>query len=115
MSQNTANWIRDGQSRGASTSNDILRGVNERLSRAEVICRESEVIATDTLDELAHQRETITNTRERLSGANQDLTSTNNALRSIHRRLATNRLLLGIIILMELVIIGCQLYLKFVK
>lgn len=114
MSRDSRDWARAGQAK-ASTSNDILRNVNESVTRAEVICRESEVIATDTLDELAHQRETLTNTRERLSGTNVDLTSTNNALKSIHRRLATNKMLLGIVILMELVIIGCQLYLKFVK
>lgn len=100
----------------ANPSNiDILVGVNERLNRAEVIARESEVIATDTLDELAHQRETLTRTRDRLTDANVELNTTNSALKSIHRRLASNKILLAAIILMELIIIGCQLYLKFFK
>lgn len=84
-----------------------------RYHRIEEVCRESEAIATETLDELAHQRETLTNTRERLSGTNTDLNSTNNALKSIHRRLATNKFLLAAIILMEIIVIGCQIYLKF--
>lgn len=97
------------------TSQDVYQGINDRVNRAEGICRESEVIATDTLDELAHQRETLTRTRGRITDANVELNSTNKALKSIHRRLASNKLLLCAIILMELVIIGCQLYLKFVK
>lgn len=94
---------------------DLLLGVNERVSRAEAIARESEVIATDTLDELANQRETLTRTRDRLTDANLELNTTNSALKSIHRRLASNKFLLATIILMELIIIGCQLYLKFFK
>lgn len=96
-------------------SNDILRGMNERINRSEGICRESEVIATDTLGELANQRETLTRTRDQLIDANRDLSNTNSTLKSIHRRLASNKLLLIVIILMELVIIGCQVYLKFIK
>lgn len=97
------------------TSNDILRGMNERVNRAEVICRESEVIGTDTLGELATQRETLARTREQLIDTNRELTTTNKTLKSIHRRLASNKLLLAVIIFMELIIIGCQLYLKFIK
>ena len=97
------------------SSTDIIRGINSRVYRAEAICRESETIATDTLDELAHQQEALTRTRERLADTNRELITTNSTLKSIHRRLATNKLLLGAIILMELIIIGCQLYLKFVK
>lgn len=97
------------------SNRDILFGVNERINRAEVIARESEVIATDTLDELANQRETLTRTRNRLTDANTELNTTNSALKSIHRRLASNKILLAAIILMELIIIGCQLYLKFFK
>lgn len=94
---------------------DIIRGMNERLGRAEMISKESEDIATGTLDELANQRETLTRTRDRVTDTNRDLESTNKALKSIYRRVATNKLLLGVIILMELVIIGCQLYIKFRK
>lgn len=98
-----------------SAGNDILRGMNERVNRAEGICRESEIIATDTLGELANQRETLARTRDHLNDANRELGQTNSSLKSIHRRLLANKLLLIVIILMELVIIGCQVYLKFFK
>ena len=107
--------ISDRHISAASTSHSIYRGINERVDRAEGICRESEAIATNTLDELANQRESLTRTRDRLTDTNVELNTTNKALKSIHRRLATNKLLLGVIIFMELVIIGCQLYLKFIK
>lgn len=96
-----------------SSRNNILRDVNERVNRAEVICRESEGIATDTLGELSQQRESLARTRDRLTDANRELDSTNKNLKRIHLRLATNKLLLCSIILMEVVIIGLQLYLKF--
>lgn len=115
MSLRDANSLNTNSLPNISSGNDILRRINERVSRAEVIGRESEVIATDSLEELVNQRETIIKTRDRLNDANQELNSTNKTLKSIHRRLASNKLLLVIIILMELVTIGCQLYLKFFK
>lgn len=105
----------DTQTAAGPSGRDIIRGMNERVDRVHVICKESEAIATDTLDELAVQREALTRTRNRLTDANRELDTTNRNLKSIHRRLASNKLLLGAIILMELIIIGCQLYLKFFK
>lgn len=97
------------------TGNDILRRTNERLARTEVVCQESEAIATDTLDELANQRESLTRTRGGLQGANEQLSQTHSNLKSIYINLSTNKLLLMAIILAELVIIGCQVYIKFFK
>lgn len=97
------------------TGVDILQGVNQRVNRAEEIARESEVIATETLGELANQRETLGRTRDRLTDANRELDTTNKNLKYMYLRVATNKLLLSLIILMELVIIGSQLYLKFFK
>ena len=98
-----------------ATTSSVLRGVNERVHRAEDICRESEVIATDTLGELAQQRESLGRTRERVTEANRELDSTNKNLKYIHLRLMTNKLLLCSIILMEIIIIGLQLYNRFIK
>lgn len=94
---------------------DPLRAINEHTTRAHEVCRESEVIAADSLDELARQRETLARTRDGLQDANQELDTTNKTLKSMHMRIATNKLLLHFIILMEVVIIGCQIYLKFFK
>lgn len=107
--------IGDRQIRRPQSSTNLLNGINERVNRAEVICRESESIGASTLDELAQQRDTLDRTRGRLADTNVELTDTNRTLKSIHRRIATNKLLLGVIILLELMIIGCQLYLKLVK
>lgn len=99
----------------ASTSSNVLRTVNDRIERAEVIGKESITIATEALGELAQQRETLIRTRDGVNAANRELDSTNSNLKSMHRRIATNKFLLGAIIFMELVIIGCQLYIKFLK
>lgn len=98
-----------------SSSVDVLRNVNERVKRAEATGRESVIIATETLGELAQQRETLLRARDNVIDANQDLDSANSKLKSMHRRIASNKFLLSAIILMELVIIGCQLYIKFLK
>jgi hypothetical protein len=95
------------------TSHDLLRGTNERVNRAEVICRESETIAQDALGELAHQRESLGRVRDRVLETNTQLDETNKNLRYIYLRMFTNKLLLSSIILMEMIIIGLQLYLKF--
>lgn len=97
------------------TGNDILRGMNTRVSRVEVIAKESEDIGTDALGELAQQRETLVRTRDRLTDANVELDNTNKSLKSMYRRVASNKYILSLIVLMELVIIGCQLYLKFFR
>jgi len=85
------------------------------VNRAEIICRESETIAQDTLGELANQRDALTRTRDRVTGANEELDVTNKNLKYIYMRTVTNKVLLCSIILMELIIIGLQLYLKFKK
>ena len=97
------------------SSYNQLHGVNERVNRAEIICRESETIAQDTLGELANQRDALTRTRDRVTGANEELDVTNKNLKYIYMRTVTNKVLLCSIILMELIIIGLQLYLKFKK
>lgn len=99
----------------SSSSTSILRGVNNSVTRSEVICRESETIAKETLEELAHQRESLGRTRDRILDANTELNSTNKNLKYMHLRIVTNKLLLCSIILMEVIIIGLQLYLKFRK
>lgn len=80
-----------------------------------MICQESETIAQETLGELAHQRESLGRTRDRITGASRDLDATNKNLKYMYLRVFTNKLLLSSIILMEMVIIGLQLYLKFRK
>lgn len=113
--QPSEQWYPPGPSTSTSSGIDTLREVNQRVDRAEVICRESEVIATETLGELAHQREALGRTRDRVAEANRELDATNKNLKQIHWRIASNKILLCSIILMEAVIIGLQLYLKFFK
>lgn len=98
-----------------ATGNEILRRANEHIISSEIVCQESETIATDTLEELANQRESLTRTRGHLQNMNDNLSGTHTNLKSIHRKLATNKLLLMAIILFEIIIIACQLYLKFFK
>lgn len=106
----------DRQQPGPSTSSHgLLNSINQRVDRVEVICKESEVIGTETLGELATQRESLRRTNERITGANRELDATNKNLRYMYLKIATNKFLLCFIILMELIIIAVQLYLKFFK
>lgn len=69
------------------------------------VAQESEQIGTEVVNELGVQREALVRTRERLTDTNQDLKKTHSMLKSMNRRVLTNKCLLIVIIVLELVII----------
>eukprot|EP00128_Syssomonas_multiformis_P011316 Colp12_sorted_trinity150504_noHs@30374 len=89
-----------------------LNQSNARLENAQRVALESEQIGADILAELGEQRETIQRTQDHLRGVDADLNKSQRVLRGISRRIATNKCLCALIILLLLGIIGVIVYLK---
>lgn len=92
-----------------------LERTGQSLMRAQLVAKESEQIGTEVINELGGQRESLVRTRERLDETGYNLKRTHQILRSINRRVITNKFLLIVIIFLELLIIGCLVYWKFIR
>uniref|UniRef100_A0A3Q4M8Y8 Vesicle transport through interaction with t-SNAREs 1B n=1 Tax=Neolamprologus brichardi TaxID=32507 RepID=A0A3Q4M8Y8_NEOBR len=93
---------------------DALNNASQSIERSQRIAAETEQIGTDIIEELGEQREQLDRTRNRLANTGENLSRSRKILRAMSR-LVTNKLLLGIIILMELAILGAVIYLKFFR
>ncbi|XP_035529753.1 vesicle transport through interaction with t-SNAREs homolog 1B [Morone saxatilis] len=94
---------------------DSLNNASQSIERSQRIASETEQIGTDIIEELGEQREQLDRTRNRLVNTGENLSRSRKILRAMARRLVTNKLLLGVIILMELAILGAVIYLKFFR
>lgn len=94
---------------------ESLNNATQSIERSQRIAIETEQIGTDIIEELGEQREQLDRTRDRLVNTGENLSKSRKILRNMARRLVTNKLLLGIIILMELAILGAVVYLKFFR
>ncbi|XP_044023410.1 vesicle transport through interaction with t-SNAREs homolog 1B [Siniperca chuatsi] len=94
---------------------ESLNNASQSIERSQRIANETEHIGTDIIEELGEQREQLDRTRNRLVNTGENLSRSRKILRAMARRLVTNKLLLGVIILMELAILGAVIYLKFFR
>ncbi|TNN64152.1 Vesicle transport through interaction with t-SNAREs 1B [Liparis tanakae] len=94
---------------------DALNNASQSIERSQRIAVETDQIGTDIIEELGGQREQLDRTRNRLADTGENLSRSRKILRAMSRRLVTNKLLLGVIILMELAILGAVVYLKFFR
>ncbi|KAE8290283.1 Vesicle transport through interaction with t-SNAREs-like protein 1B [Larimichthys crocea] len=94
---------------------ESLNNASQSIERSQRIANETEQIGTDIIEELGEQREQLDRTRNRLVNTGENLSRSRKILRAMARRLVTNKLLLGVIILMELAILGAVVYLKFFR
>ncbi|XP_071238616.1 vesicle transport through interaction with t-SNAREs homolog 1B [Salvelinus alpinus] len=92
-----------------------LNNASQSIERSQRIAAETDQIGVDIIEELGEQREQLDRTRDRLVNTGENLSRTRKILRAMSRRLMTNKLLLSVIILMELVILGAVVYLKFFR
>ncbi|XP_062851778.1 vesicle transport through interaction with t-SNAREs homolog 1B [Trichomycterus rosablanca] len=92
---------------------ESLNSASQSIERSHRIAIESEHIGTDIIDNLGQQREQLDRTRDRLVNTGENLSRSRKILRSMSRRVMTNKMLLAVIIIMELVILGAVVYLKF--
>nr|XP_020478562.1 vesicle transport through interaction with t-SNAREs homolog 1B [Monopterus albus] len=94
---------------------ESLNTASQSIERSHRIAVETEQIGTDIIEELGEQREQLDRTRNRLVNTGENLSRSRKILRAMSRRLVTNKLLLGVIIVMELAILGAVIYLKFFR
>ena len=94
---------------------DSLQNTSMGLHRAEIVARESEEIGTNVLDELNSQRETLINSRTRLDETNANLKRSHRLIRIINSQVITNKCLLILIILVEIMILISVIYLRFIR
>ncbi|TKS87110.1 Vesicle transport through interaction with t-SNAREs -like protein 1B [Collichthys lucidus] len=94
---------------------ESLNNASQSIERSQRIANETEQIGTDIIEELGEQREQLDRTRNRLVNTGENLSRSRKILRAMARRVVTNKLLLGVIILMELAILGAVVYLKFFR
>ncbi|KAK2853172.1 hypothetical protein Q7C36_008373 [Tachysurus vachellii] len=94
---------------------ESLNNATQSIARSQRIAVESENIGTDIIEELGQQREQLDRTRDRLVHTGENLSRSRKILRTMSRRVMTNKLLLGIIIIMEVAILGAVVYLKFFR
>lgn len=94
---------------------EALNNASQSIERSQRIANETEQIGTDIIEELGEQREQLDRTRNRLVNTGENLSRSRKILRAMARRLVTNKLLLGVIIVMELAILGAVIYLKFFR
>ncbi|XP_068577639.1 vesicle transport through interaction with t-SNAREs homolog 1B [Cebidichthys violaceus] len=94
---------------------DCLNNASQSIERSQRIAAETDQIGTDIIEELGEQREQLDRSRNRLVDTGENLSRSRKILRAMSRRVVTNKLLLGIIILMELAILGAVIYLKFFR
>ncbi|KAL7889222.1 hypothetical protein AOLI_G00014800 [Acnodon oligacanthus] len=94
---------------------ESLNNASQSIERSQRIAAETDQIGTDIIEELGEQREQLDRTRDRLVNTGENLSRSRKILRAMSRRLMTNKLLLGVIIIMELAILGAVVYLKFFR
>ncbi|XP_065661598.1 vesicle transport through interaction with t-SNAREs homolog 1B isoform X2 [Hydra vulgaris] len=87
----------------------------ESILRSQRVAAETDELGEGIISDLDTQREALLRTRDRLEKTDAELGKSRRILASLSVRLATNKLLLVIIIIVELAIIGGIVYLRFFK
>ncbi|XP_010786495.1 vesicle transport through interaction with t-SNAREs homolog 1B-like, partial [Notothenia coriiceps] len=94
---------------------DSLTNASQSIERTLRIAAETDQVGTDVIEELGGQREQLDRARNKLVNTGENLSKSRKILRALSRRLMTNKLLLGVIIIMELAILAAAVYLKFFR
>lgn len=85
----------------------------QSVARSQVVAAETEQIGREVINELGGQRETLLRAKRRLSETDHELDSSRRVLRLITRGVLTNKIALILIIVLEIIILGLTIYLKF--
>ncbi|XP_044514101.1 vesicle transport through interaction with t-SNAREs homolog 1B-like [Gracilinanus agilis] len=94
---------------------ESLNRATQRIERSHRIATETDQIGAEIIEELGDQRDQLERTKSRLVNTNENLSKSRKILHSMSRKVATNKLLLSMIILLELVILGGLVYYKFLR
>lgn len=95
--------------------NDTLDRTSASISNAQRTAAETDEVAVAVVDELGTQRESLIRTKERLMDTDSNLSRSRKILRMMHRKVITNKLILIVIILFEIVILIGVVYYRFFK
>ncbi|KAG4074253.1 hypothetical protein HA402_008662 [Bradysia odoriphaga] len=93
----------------------VLERTSASLARSNQIAIETENIGTQVISDLGEQRESLLRSQRRLENANDGLSKSNSILRSMQRTVFYNKLILVLIILLEALILGGLIFIKFFK
>ncbi|XP_028909393.1 vesicle transport through interaction with t-SNAREs homolog 1B isoform X2 [Ornithorhynchus anatinus] len=94
---------------------DSLDRASRSIERSHRIAAETDRVGSDIIEELGDQRDQLERTKSRLVNTSENLSRSRKILRSMSRRVATNKLLLSVVILLELAILGGLVYYKFIR
>lgn len=94
---------------------DMLNRASESIARSTRVAVETEQVGDEIIEELGDQRESLVRTRDRLKDVDQDLGKSRRILNSMAIRIATNKLILLCIIIVELAILAAVVYIRFFK
>ncbi|GCB60291.1 vesicle transport through interaction with t-SNAREs homolog 1B isoform X2 [Scyliorhinus torazame] len=94
---------------------DGLNRATQSIDRSHRIAAETDQIGSDIIEELGGQREQLERSKDRLINTGENLSRSRKMLRAMSRRVMTNKLLLGIIIILELAILAAVVYFKFFR
>ncbi|KYN19518.1 PREDICTED: vesicle transport through interaction with t-SNAREs homolog 1B-like [Trachymyrmex cornetzi] len=93
--------------------NAVLERSAQSVARSQVVAAENEHIGTEVISELGEQRDRLLRAKRRLSQTDEELDRARKILNVMRLKVLTNKVVLILIILLELVILGIIVYLKF--
>nr|XP_013010699.2 LOW QUALITY PROTEIN: vesicle transport through interaction with t-SNAREs homolog 1B [Cavia porcellus] len=94
---------------------ESLNRATQSIERSHRIATETDQIGSEIIEELGEQRDQLERTKSRLVNTSENLSKSRKILRSMSRKVTTNKLLLSIVILLELIILGGLVYYKFFR
>jgi len=92
---------------------ESLNRGSQSVGRSQRIAAETDEVGVQIIGDLDDQRESLIRTKDKLKETDTNLGKSRRILNSMAIRVATNKLLLAIIIVVELAILGGVVYLKF--
>jgi len=94
---------------------DRLAKGSDSIERSHRIAAETDEVGVQIISSLEDQRESLLRSRDKVKQTHADLGRSRRILNSMAIKLATNKVILVVIIFLELCILGAVIYLKFIK
>jgi len=94
---------------------DIMNRTSDSVARSQRIAAETDEYGVQILADLDDQKESLIRVRDKVKQTDSDLTKSRRIIQSIGVRMITNKLLLIVIIVLEVIILGAVVYIKYFK
>jgi vesicle transport through interaction with t-SNAREs protein 1 len=92
-----------------------LQRASDSVYRAQQVSADTDVIASNIMEELGEQRQTLVRTRNRVQGFDAQMNQTRSLMRKIACHSIQNRFILIGVILVELIILGFVVWFRFLR